>query len=646
MFEFRAKRQDSAVFADRNDYLLKKTTLKAPTYFTKGPWLCHAIERVNRQLGRPLTTDDGDAFETQTESPTGRVADPLRRGFPWITFVLGSGCLDASDSLLSDALDAIQRELSACPPLSDNTAPSELTASFIKSLFRDRFPHQSGTKPTAASRQSSNVKLDAEAARLLFATALLTWLYHEVGALEPRALGRWGDDVAMLRPGPQRFAELQTLLIGPLKTILTDLMSQRANDAIKGLLHDIYEDLTTHQRIKRFMLQALTECAWNCIVDDSVVYPGWCDLLVYLSRRQPKVSSAQFGQPRPVFGHPENAQTLIRERYLPVTWESWKERMGGADAARARVSFYNSVADVLCAQATLRRDSLLAKKTPIASAFVTSLDLELEMALLAKCESKFVIALPINIHYNEEFESASLWWVGAVIDPRTSRELQAILSPTEWVMLSKRPMVGADELFDLPIVVRLTGCPLIELPILSETAAPGAVVVNRELFPTMRQRRLLAWDKMPPAHAVLLDEYAAMQQESVDVLGLGGAHGEGAHQVSFGLPEPITGVTNVERQARFWMIMGVQMGDSGVRHRVASRVAPTLKTLETRYPLAERAGLVVTSRPDAAGVDLLEWYGFDIVKDQCRAYQADLDHYVKHLKDPAQRTQFDRECPL
>jgi len=117
----------------------------------------------------------------------------------------------------------------------------------------------------------------------------------------------------------------------------------------------------------------------------------------------------------------------------------------------------------------------------------------------------------------------------------------------------------------------------------------------------------------------------------------------------YGIPEEITGVVqNKQSYSRFWMILGVQMGDSGVRYRVTSQIASPIAAMAqgdaSRRP--RRMGVVVNQRLDVSEQDLLYWYGFDIVAAPCQQFGADLDHYVKHLYMPDARTIPATRCPL
>lgn len=143
------------------------------------------------------------------------IHDPLptlykRHGFPWITLVLGSGCLEASQDIsgteIREVPAIVQRLLAEEPPLPDGTNSAKLAAAFAASLIADRlgpsaFPgfHDSGAMaepddPRRASQASFEDKIDRKTAQLLLCAALLTRLYHLASAAAPDALSRTGHD--------------------------------------------------------------------------------------------------------------------------------------------------------------------------------------------------------------------------------------------------------------------------------------------------------------------------------------------------------------------------------------------------------------------------------------------------------------------
>jgi hypothetical protein len=341
---------------------------------------------------------------------------------------------------------------------------------------------------------------------------------------------------------------------------------------------------------------------------------------------------------------------------MAVTEKSWHTVRADSEPS-GRDDFYRSAATLLIEQARYRRREPRASKPPLASAFVTSFDLELEMALLSAPDAEpFVVAMPVNLLVGYPGHGrprrALTCWLGCTVYPDHKLDPQAQLSrllrPDEWFLMSD-PRFAVRAHADMPLVVRLNGCPLIEWP---------KNWLEDEKFRPVRQAILELFAKggfdydeeaglpLELSHAVLIDEYVSMQQAAVELF-VSTKSGEVDDKVRYGLPEPITGVPN-DTFARFWMVLGVQVGDSSVRYRFATQVAsPALLDPRSGDPVdPEHSGVVVNWRTDAMVRDLLAWYGFDVILGDCQAHRQDLDHYIRHLQEPSKRASPNQRCPL
>src|ERR1700683_3612514 len=120
MRQFKARREprsETKTFFEhgRDEYLAAKVV----------PWVeprrfCNALEEIHSPLG-PLYK---------------------RSGYPWITLVLGSGCLEAghdiSGTRIHDGPAIVQRLLADTDPLPDGTNAAKLASAFAASLIADR----------------------------------------------------------------------------------------------------------------------------------------------------------------------------------------------------------------------------------------------------------------------------------------------------------------------------------------------------------------------------------------------------------------------------------------------------------------------------------------------------------------------------
>src|SRR5260370_15700276 len=168
MRQFKARREPRSgtkTFFEhgRDEYLAAKVV----------PWVeprrcCNALEEIPAPLG-PLYK---------------------RSGSPWITLVLGSGCLEAghdiSGTRIRDVPAIVQRLLADADPLPDGTNAAKLAGAFAASLIADRLgpsASQGGddgeaaaepSDPRAQARDSFESTTDLKTARLLLCAALLT----------------------------------------------------------------------------------------------------------------------------------------------------------------------------------------------------------------------------------------------------------------------------------------------------------------------------------------------------------------------------------------------------------------------------------------------------------------------------------------
>jgi hypothetical protein len=639
VLEFRAHREPGQTFPDRYSYLHSKTGEVA-----FNARICHALAHVNEPLTAPPGGGEAD------------VAHEPSRGFPWMTLVLGSGCYEPRDRSIRELLDGLPEgvsdALSEHGRLSDDTEPSVVAAGFTTSLIKDRLGIE--TIPgTAATRP-----VPRHAAELVYVTALLTRFFHQVKALGVEAPNRWSDDVATLGAAFQEADEIAVATVAPSRAILARLLADfpddnaddRVSAAIHRLLLQIRNDLDTSEEHRPALhavhLRVLAECAWHVLTLGTPVYPGWSDLLVDLSLYGRLLPATNVGRPRPLFDSLADAPTLIAERYDNPTRAAW-EALQASDEGDEE-TMHDRAAAVLLHQARLRTATLPAERPPVAAAFVTTFDLELEMALWANGSGQpFIIALPVYVYRGEVgalHRTAALCWLGARIEPDhridPDEQLRRLREPSSWTVLSDHKHY--DRTFgDLPVVVRLSGCPSIRLPLLGTENSE----LNIAAFYAIGPEAARPADAI--GHAVLLDEYAALHHASAENAGM--HHPESKLERRYGLPQEITGVTtNARSFARFWTIMGVQMGDSGVRFRVASQIGTPTGAFaaadSARRP--RRAGVVINQRLDVTEQDLLYWFGFDIVIDRCQSFGDDLDHYVRHLVRPQHRTRPRARCPL
>ena len=244
------------------------------------------------------------------------------------------------------------------------------------------------------------------------------------------------------------------------------------------------------------------------------------------------------------------------------------------------------------------------------------------------------------------------WLLGSIRPgnaPMPRQSLTALQTPSEWRLLTP----GSDQkLFrDMPVVVHLSGCPLLNLPKLD-----GGDLSAKSLVADLTTAGIDI-EGIQLSHAVMVDEYLALRQSEAELFWLSTV---GTSGPSRALPSVLT--DDGERNRRFWMTIGVPIADSAVRHRVVSQM--TLRRLQaafggvdqgeaaepdaeqvldplTGFPLrrptaAARSdvdGLVVNLRVNDDEASLLYWVGLDVVEADCSDFAGDLVHYAVHVRE-------------
>ena len=241
---------------------------------------------------------------------------------------------------------------------------------------------------------------------MLLCAALLTRLYHLSSAAAPDALSRTGHDRVSLPVGRAGSAELESNALAPVLALLGELIAStdpNSPDTGDAVLHQALTtiDNSLNSRVHQLSLrvadiQLLTELCWYSLTQGTSVYPGWSDLLLHLSTR---TSPALFDRwlPRPAFDDIDAACWFVEQRYAATTQLSWDQLVDDDESDRER--FYATVAGILRQQAVLRQGFRQSSplQPPLASAFVTSFDLELEMAMWRSSTEPFVVAVPMNL---------------------------------------------------------------------------------------------------------------------------------------------------------------------------------------------------------------------------------------------------------
>lgn len=596
-----------------------------------------------------------------------------RWAYPWITPVLGTGCLDTSDengrSVLAGRPDRLAAAASGWDLLADGDLPGALIKRFAAGLIHLKVSDPSPLAETAPESEGSTFDNEL-VARYVLVAALMSRLYNEAAALQD-APPATDHDVLEIDISDPLGAELIDRFVVRLRDELSELAAT-AGPVGQSFLATVLGDLSAGlharcPRLRRLDATLLSEIAWHNLTRGTTHYAGWSDTLFDASL---KSNRADRDMRWPQIEDPTDKPLLrwLREGLLKTTETSWKSRRSGVETTE-RDSLYDTVASLITAQAQRDKSSLTDyfdrhRQTafPPGVAYVTSLDIELEMALLARpASTPFVMVVPFELIRQAATPEAQLVWLYSIVTREDHAatgddfDVAHLMSVGEWQFLL--PDSFADDFADAagyPIVVRLTGSPLVSPP---------------DVIPNIPDQILKLLDipvreKYSLRNAVIVDEYTGLHHLSSDLRaymdttstlqGLGlpselvGNRGRSltprdrdleakAKDMQGGPPEP----DNLDQ--RFWMLLGVQIGDSAIRQRLASLLNGTGVTA----PEAFRTGVAVVRRSNPQDRDIFHWLGLDVVAADASEVAPALSHYTAHLAAfPYQRRMLDDVCPL
>lgn len=569
-------------------------------------------------------------------------ADPASIPFAWMTPVLGSGAVTGAHAVEAVEQQAIQAVtwLSRRTDADGRPHPGRLeysrsAARFVSSLIEDRL----GEVLDDRTLIDDDLDLDPaddhprQSGLSLLAASLLTRAYYQIQSVRHMAMPRAGRGHAVLddRINAETAEEIRSRFVEPAERALIDARAAFGDDrrADKVFAHALDELGGRRTEISQNSVRVLTEYCWYLV--NHSLFPAWADLLwsLFISGRDWPPSDHDRG-PRPISINLESASDEVRGLYERQGQRGRSPRPAGDDLG-SPPALFQGVADVLRVQAEVRAGRKEAEMPPVASAFVTTFDVELERAL-ASHGRPFVVALPATAAIGGPDGPSLFLWVGYLVDPAApGGTYEAIVEPRDLFVLSHDLMYNSNrELSDLPHVVHLTGSPLVTLP----ADAAGQVQTGLETNAAdLRQVLGVVGDGTiaSVSHAVILDEYAALNQ-TVNALSRRAAF-ETRDRLWPGLPLCVTGSVQPRDFTRFWLLLGVQGGDVPVRHAVVTHlVSPNVISPDDVESYPVRNGAAVNRRLSGEAEDLMLWSGLDVIRTPLDDIAADLVHYVDHLR--------------
>lgn len=637
---------------------------------------------------------------------------------PWYTPVIGSGPTGLPRDFYVAAphlADAIRLKVLSAPYGEQllqvgEGDPVAWLGDFVAGLVEDR----AGTEIRMAGGEASVSAADLaerfadEAVWMAVVAALMTRVFHRVSLDVSRPIGPWGSDSAELSTGHPRWARTQEEFIQGLVSWVTwcrDALKGRPNakrfPQLGKLLNHIAENAVSG-RIVLHELQQVTEVAWLLIVESFAErpYPGWTELMLQLLLEDAEGVDKRHRRHR--LRDLEHDAMTIRRVLHESTAASWRGVESSIELIENR-EFYDSAASVLWAQQefAVRNDPVPTGKSadpekvvhsPHAAAFATAFDFELEMALwrtAPEAGGRFSIILPTYLLDGPtEKDGAFLWLLGTIeVPPRRERAARALddydkaLAVTAWAVVRT-----GRELPKHPIVVRLGGCPLVDIGQVPRSGEVLADLARLGLADGSRSQGLKL------IHSIAVDEYLAVRQTGAEWLwgAIVNSKSDGR-----GLPKSLT-LTTEQEPVRYWMLMGVPIKDPAIRMRIlavlarddtpsearsssvdeepdttpiradAGRESRPVSTADAHLLAAgiplrpepsgggaeqkkrepaeggtvkhevyrnHRIGVAINTRCDDEEVMLLQSLGFAVVQDRCEHYSKDMQEYAVWLAD-------------
>lgn len=579
---------------------------------------------------------------------------------PWPTFILGSGAL-ATYSRRELTADQSEAEFAALAVRIREALTAQLHPSFAQRIDAEFAPRteqfiralaERKLGPTASlawlTEPGSSVASAREtqdfAVVLTCIAVLATRVYTEALNATTSVLDRAEKDEVAYRVDASldsRLVRAHEDLVLPLRQIIEGLDAEWGDDesqaraAALSLLHDFARGLGSWQvHVHRTHVEILTAFAWYFLTEETDIYPGWADILLFQAANMPD-AKADFAalplprRPRLRDINPLDESSWLYRRLRRVTERSWE------DAESARDEFYGSVARLMIQQAELvgrGAETMRDDRWPLVSSFVVSFDVELEIALLHRMDDDaegIVVVIPVLRTEGDADRpfNTTIHWLYRIVAPVRGGDwrddLNRLLDESDWRVLSS-PSKGLDAFKGLPIVVHLSGAPLFKLP------SADAAGIRRG---TDRRGNPLPEGVL--RHAIVLDENMALFQLAAE-----------ARDPAGRLHPDLSASTEWDQGTgpgpRFWTIVGAQLADPGVRLRLLTRELMT-EQVQDRKQRAEhahhdggsdggaRTGVIVNEWSPGAERQVFAWQGLDVVKGRSDELQVHLDRLYENI---------------
>lgn len=637
-------------------------------------------------------------LEARVEAPEAKPEYPYY-GLPWLTPVLGSGCLGVplgGPANVAAIADFVMKDLESLFALRVSEFSSEegtyagtpwplLASQYTRNVLEDRFRNSTRSRPDGVA-PIPQIDLDPLAPRIALIAALCSRAFFLSRAEQAHSLGRIDSWEARFDvPDSYLRREAFDECVAPALALIDDLVQDlRDNLDSDPVLEVVAKLLTTvadglgDRKVRKLSfarVQDLNEVAVYYLTRHLGHYPGWSDLLLGLMLLEgfdnhdgPKVR-------RPTASLLSELPESVRSLMAIPTEASWRQRF--EEGPHIRNDIFGAVAEVLRAQWLVTAKPDPSNNLPPAVAISTSFDVELEMSLRA-AGTPYSVALPVHLRGGRGSGVEATWLIA---DARTPTTIGAQEDLDELRKLENWRLLAAEEVNDLarrPTVVHLSGCPFFDLP--SDLRAPELETLSKQLQGSDVD------EKSRLFHAVTVDEYLALRLAESEIFWSVRARNVAAADLrgQRGLNPHLLADGEALENRRFWMAMGVPVDDPAIRHRIMSQLTvrglrdtglekaeiPAHLNEVDRLGLSETGiyeiraldspvesrrsrtttvdGVVVNERVDGDEIALLHALGLDVVETDCRDFVGDLRHYAQHVAAGPEgvRLTADRSCNL
>ena len=554
---------------------------------------------------------------------------------PWLTFVLGTGCLALSDAVAArgSGLDPLYAAFDKL----DQGVPGLLLGSIASQYFKRLLVDREVMDTNSLVSDDPDAPQDWEyTAKVILAAALGTKTYASALAHSAHILTSSHRERVEFDPRDDEWLPTQTSTVDPFTAVLGDLSDAgRTGGGARLVLGKLCEEVRTglvgtRGSLLRANVELLTAFTWYFVTLGTATYPGWSELLL-IEALQASTADPGDAPPRPHLRNLTN-ETFSTHSLQGTSRRSWATRTEPR-AMTSRDRFYDSVARVLRQQSEVYSAGMgVGGRPPLPVAHVTSFDLELEMALWS-IGKPFVVVIPLlAVSEDHSINSASVHWLWARITPDLTIDhaeqfeaLRGALKAHDWYPADETAWGRSSSRYNgEPVVVRLAGSPLMEVP----SAEVTGIATSEPLH-----------------HALLLDEYSAWQQAILELSQLRG------------LAKAFTRAT--PDVPRFWLFLGTQLSDGAIRirlltHEFAALAADQRTQLQAQADVAEpaeptdddeesaaqdadrsghRAGIVVNRWSRATDRDLFHWHRLDVIQASHSELQPLIDTFLTKFED-------------